>query len=286
MGKRGIVEDIKSKYIKAKKKNKYTPFIVMGIFAAVIVGGLYFGTDMFKDTPSQTYMLYGIYSDGTYGALGTTDNEGKLSKTLSIDELSIYNPDNAKKLDGFLLIAYVDFGKTFGDYGGTYLLYNYYVDKGVVRLYERPWVTNSQFIKDPGFFSNPPDVLGANVVKVDNLYWWKLTPSASSRIVALQDQLPPTRAYPVTYNGVTGNPIIFWIDHINAEQSYSNQLKLPVGETSTSNPQIYTITLNMHIYGSSGRIHSQSAVSTMRLSRDATNPQQLSVVFYSPYIYR
>lgn len=284
MGKRGIVEDIKSKYVKAKNKNKYIPFILTGVLAVFILGGLYFGTSMFKDTPSQTYMLYGIYSDGTYGALGTTDNEGKLSKTLSIDELSIYNPDNAKKLDGFLLIAYVDFGKTFGDYGGTYLLYNYYVDKGVVRLYERPWVTNSQFIKDPGFSSNPPDVLGANVVKVDNLYWWKLIPNSSSRIVALQDQLTPTRAYPVTYNGVTGNPIIFWIDTPQAEQSYSNQLKLPVGDTSTSNPQIYTITVNLRIYGPSG-IQSKSEVSTMRLSRDATNPQQLSVVFYSPYVY-
>lgn len=279
MGKRGIVEDIKSNYTKAKKKNKYIPFILTGVLSLFILGGLYFGTDIFQGAPEQTYMVYGVYSDGTYGQLGSTDEEG----SLSITELAIYDPDSSKRLDGFLIMAFVDFKKTFGEYGGTYILYNYYMDKGTTqRVYERPWVVDGQFVKDPGFSSGPPDTLGANVVRVDNLYWWKMTPSPSARIVALADQLTPTRAYPVTYNGVTGNPIIFWIDNKSAEQSYSNQLKLPVGLI----PQEYTLTVNLHVYGPAGKITYQKQTSTLRLTRDTLDPNQIALEFYgSKYVY-
>lgn len=264
------------------RKNKGMAIIVCAI---LLIGAVYIVNHAMQPK-MYNCMVFGLYEDGSYEYLGDTGNGVK--KTLSIDGLSVHNPDNpTKELKGFAVMAFAEFKKPFSEYGGTYILYNYAMDKisdGYnKRVYERPWVLNDQFVIDPGFSALPPDKLGSNVLNVksggESYYFWRVYPG-NAKVVALQDQLTPTEAYPMTYNGATGNPIIFWLYTSQSEQSYSNQIGLP----DDGSTQEYKLTLNMLIEGVNGTINPNNSrfTTTIKLMRVK---ETVTITFADPYVY-
>jgi len=274
---------LKDQILRLHTRNKGATLIVCAI---MLIGAAYVINHAMQPR-MYNCMVFGLYGDGSYEYLGDT-NKG-IKKALSIDGLAVYNPDNpTKELKGFAVMAFAEFKKPFSEYGGTYILYNYTMDKisdGYhKRVYERPWVLNDQFVKDPGFKSSPTDKLGSNVLNVKSgnyyYYFWRVYPG-NAKVVALQDQLPPTEAYPMTYNGVTGNPIIFWIYTAQSEQSYSNQIGLPADGST----QEYKLTLNMLIEGVNGTINPNNSnfTTTIKLMRVKDN---VTITFAGdPYVY-
>ncbi len=189
---------------------------------------------------SVNQFVFGIYDDGTYKLLGSSE-DGIFDKSFKIYD------ENGNELVGFCISAFADFEKPISEYGIDYIDYNYYVTKITYpynkRVYERPLINCNQFTIDAGFTCNPIDAsLGVGkVVTNDGYYFFRINPSDTATTVALSDPLTPTRPYTITHNGVISNPIIFWIDTRQAEQSYGCQLGLPADNSL----QTYEIQLNM-----------------------------------------
>lgn len=189
---------------------------------------------------SVNQFVFGIYDDGTYKLLGSSE-DGIFDKSFQIYD------ENGNELIGFCISAFADFEKPISEYGIDYIDYSYYVTKITYpynkRVYERPLINCNQFVIDPGFTCNPIDasLSMGKVVTHDGEYFFRINPSDSATTVALSDPLTPTRPYTITHNGVNSNPIIFWIDTRSSEQSYSCQLGLPADNSL----QTYEVQLNM-----------------------------------------
>lgn len=189
---------------------------------------------------SVNQFVFGIYDDGSYKLLGSSD-EGIFDKSFFIYD------EEGNELVGFCISAFADFKKPVSEYEIDYIDYSYYVTKITYpynkRVYERPLINCNQFTIDPGFTCNPIDksLASGKVVTHDGYYFFRIKPSSTATTVALGDPLTPTRSYTITHNGINSNPILFWIDTRQAEQSYACQIGLPADNTL----QTYEVQLNM-----------------------------------------
>jgi len=273
-------------------ENKNNLVMVVGIIVVVVLA-LHFtgvikldGSGVLLRSGEMHQCVYGIYADGSYDILGTSDEK------IMMKELKIHNPDNpTKDLVGIAIISFAKMDSAFEDLGVEFVLYNYYLDKITApyykRVYERPWVGSDQFQLDPGFSSQPPDKTGvlSGVVKEGGAYFWKVKPVAAEKTFALEDRLTPTRAYPITYNGKTGNPIIFWFDTRMAEQSYGAQISLPADGTI----QTYKVTTNVQMQNDKGTLNPNATefVNTFKISRDKWDETiDFEIKWGNPYIYK
>ncbi|MEN6378732.1 MAG: hypothetical protein ABFD15_04020 [Methanofastidiosum sp.] len=239
---------------------------------------------------SVNQFVFGIYSDGTHELLGSSQ-DGIFNKSFQIYD------ENGNELIGFGFLAFADFEKPISEYSIDYIDFSYYATKITYpynkRVYERPWMTSDQFVLDPGFSGSPIDTsLGVGKVVVnDGYYFFRINPSDSATTVALGDPLTPTRPYPITHNGVTAYPVIFWIDTRMAEQSYGCQLGLP----DDNSLQTYEIQLNMLLKNSSllglqsGTINPDNSefTSTIKLRRSNWDETvDFQIYWANPKIYK